>query len=113
WDQIGKLCKSLETPPGTMNTFNLKSGAQIVDDTYNANPKGFLAALDFLGDFKKSHKVVITSGIIELGSYSHLVHKDLGNLMAKNCDLVILTDVDFAEDIASGLGGQKEKLLVI
>lgn len=112
WELIKEKCKTLETPPGTMRTFKLASTALVVDDTYNSTPKGFLAALDFLDGLKGKDKIVFTPGIIELGALSHVVHKDLGYVMAEKVDLIVLTNSDFADDIVDGLRSKSEKLVV-
>lgn len=112
WKAIKESCNKINTPKGTMQTFRLANGGLLIDDTYNSTPRGFTAALNFLASFKDKNKVVITSGIIELGAYTHIVHVDLGKLMAEACDVVILTNPDFAADIRKGLGNQEEKLIL-
>ncbi len=45
------------------------SGVLVVDDTYNANPAGAVAALDLLGSLPiGGRRVVVTPGMIELGT---------------------------------------------
>jgi UDP-N-acetylmuramoyl-tripeptide--D-alanyl-D-alanine ligase len=45
------------------------SGVLVVDDTYNANPAGAVAALDLLGSLPiTGRRVVVTPGMIELGT---------------------------------------------
>jgi UDP-N-acetylmuramoyl-tripeptide--D-alanyl-D-alanine ligase len=41
----------------------------VVDDTYNANPAGAIAALELLGSLPvEGRRVVVTPGMVELGS---------------------------------------------
>lgn len=83
-----------------------------IDDTFSSNPNGFLAALDCLQKFKSKTKVVITTGIIELGSVSAKVHQKIGQAMQKTADLVILTDDNFLNDIQRGMGKENKRVIV-
>ena len=42
-------------------------GVTVIDDAYNSNPGGALAALDVLADIPGERKVVVTPGMVELG----------------------------------------------
>ncbi len=44
------------------------SGVTVVDDTYNSNPVGAAAALQMLADADVNRRVVVTPGMVELGS---------------------------------------------
>jgi UDP-N-acetylmuramoyl-tripeptide--D-alanyl-D-alanine ligase len=68
------------------------SGATVIKNTYSANLEGFSALINYansLSEFTK--KILITSGIIELGKETEAVHHKLG-LEAKSVfDQVIIT----------------------
>jgi len=113
WEKIKKGCKTLEMPDKTMAVYKLKGGSYIVDDSYNSTPRGFSSALAYLRLFPNSEKVVITPGVIELGSVSGGVHRKLGKEMAMIVDEIILTDSEFERDLAIGLGLKRNKLLVM
>lgn len=76
-----------------------QSGTQtIIDDSYNANPTGFLTALRTLsliaGATTKSKKparrrVLVTPGMVELGAIHTEEHAKLGQLAAQNADVVL------------------------
>lgn len=83
-----------------------------IDDTFSSNPHGFLAAIDYLKKFKSKTKIIITPGIIELGSASTKVHQKIGQAMQKTADLVILTDDNFLNDIQKGMGKEKKRVIV-
>lgn len=60
-------------------------GVTIIDDTYNGNKDGFIAAIDFLNGLKASgngKRIYITPGIIELGHEAESVHKEIGTILA-------------------------------
>ena len=54
--------------------------AVIIDNSYNANPEGFKAAIQYIHALKYPQKILITSGMIELGSASQKHHQEIGIL---------------------------------
>jgi UDP-N-acetylmuramoyl-tripeptide--D-alanyl-D-alanine ligase len=54
-----------------------KSGALILDDTYNASPESTFAALNLLDDLKGS-KVAVLGDMLELGQYERQGHEMVG-----------------------------------
>ncbi len=65
------------------------NGSVMIDDAYNANPEGSLEAVRVLGSFDGMKKVVITPGLIELGSKEYDCNYTLGLECAKICDIII------------------------
>lgn len=66
-------------------------GFLIIDDTFNANPAGAKAALALLGSLGEPHgrKVVVTPGMVELGSWQD----EANRLFARDAASVGLTDL--------------------
>jgi UDP-N-acetylmuramoyl-tripeptide--D-alanyl-D-alanine ligase len=71
-------------------------GMTILDDSYNSNPAGFAAALEVLtliGGAKPSkkarRKILITPGMVELGTLHAPEHARLGTLAAQHADVVL------------------------
>jgi len=54
-----------------------KSGAIILDDTYNASPESTLAALNLLDDLE-GHKIAVLGDMLELGQYERQGHTMVG-----------------------------------
>ncbi len=68
-------------------------GSIIIDDAFNSNPLGFRSALHvlkILADDRDGRGILVTPGIVELGSQHDEVHRMLGTLAAEACDIVIV-----------------------
>ena len=78
----------------------------LIDDAYNANPDGCKMALDVL-KMMPGKKIVISSGMIELGDLSSKLHFELGEYMSKTTDEVILIGKEQTKDIYEGLKNNK------
>lgn len=78
----------------------------LIDDAYNANPDGCKMALDVL-KLMPGKRIVISSGMIELGELASKLHFELGEYMAKTTDEVILVGKEQTKDIYEGLKSSK------
>ena len=90
WGDIIATVDKLTMPEKTMNVTTLGSGAVFVDDTFNSSPAGFVNALEYLDTYVAKRKVVITPGLIELGSKTLASYTKVAKKM-KNIDLLIVT----------------------
>lgn len=78
------------------------NNALIIDDAYNSNPSGAKAALDTLNTFD-GVKIVVTPGMVELGSKQYECNKIFGTQIAEICDYAILVGPKQTEPIQDGL----------
>jgi len=76
----------------------------VIDDAYNGNVEGAKAALKVLASYK-TKKVVITPGLIELGSEQYESNKEFGKLMADTADYVIINGTTNYDSLFEGLVG--------
>lgn len=74
----------------------------VVDDAYNSNPSGAKAALDAISLFQ-GKKIIVTPGMIELGSVQFEENRKFGENIAKVCDFAVLVGQKQAEPINKGL----------
>jgi len=65
-----------------------KSGALILDDTYNASPESMLAALNLLNDLP-GYKVAVLGDMLELGQYERRGHEMVGIRAAEIVDELV------------------------
>ena len=77
-------------------------GVTIIDDAYNSNPKGCEAALKTLSLFD-GYKILLTPGMVELGSKQEECNSQFGVKAAAVCDFVILVGEKQTRPIYDGL----------
>lgn len=77
------------------------NGSILIDDTYNANPDGVLAALNHIKS-QRGRKIIIMSSLIELGSRAHEIHEKLGKEISLIASKVFLLDDYYIYDIRKG-----------
>ncbi|HNT30256.1 MAG TPA: UDP-N-acetylmuramoyl-tripeptide--D-alanyl-D-alanine ligase, partial [bacterium] len=91
-------------------------GARILDDQYSSNPDGFTVALDQLQKTPGKRKIVVTKGMIELGSASTEAHRRIGEEIASTADILFLLSKNSEQPLREGIGSiskvkrQKSKL---
>jgi UDP-N-acetylmuramoyl-tripeptide--D-alanyl-D-alanine ligase len=79
-----------------------RSGAIVIDDSYNASPDSVKAALDLLyqkGVSKK--KVAVLGDMLELGDYSETAHLDIGRYASGKTDVLVAVG-KYAKYLAKG-----------
>jgi UDP-N-acetylmuramoyl-tripeptide--D-alanyl-D-alanine ligase len=67
------------------------AGSRLIDDAYNSNPIGFASALKLLNELRieGGRRVLVTPGMVELGSAHDEEHRKIG-LLARSCVDVLL-----------------------
>lgn len=65
-----------------------KSGALLLDDTYNASPESMLAALNLLSELD-GHKVAVLGDMLELGQYEKQGHEIVGVRASEVADALV------------------------
>lgn len=79
-----------------------KGNMTIIDDAYNSNPSGTKAALEALSLFN-GFKILVTPGMVELGSKQDELNREFGQNAADVCDYVVLVGAKQAVPIKAGL----------
>ena len=76
------IAERLRTFRPSAHTFSIREerGIQILDDTHNASPESFRAAIVWAKNQQHPHKVLLSPGIIEQGSNIQTIHRELGSL---------------------------------
>ncbi|MCR4280812.1 MAG: UDP-N-acetylmuramoyl-tripeptide--D-alanyl-D-alanine ligase [Candidatus Kaiserbacteria bacterium] len=61
-----------------------KNGVITIDDSYNGNPDGVNAIIEFLSSIKGHRRWYVTPGLVEMGARTEEVHKEIGRHLARS-----------------------------
>jgi UDP-N-acetylmuramoyl-tripeptide--D-alanyl-D-alanine ligase len=103
--EIAGAIGRLQPVPHRLETHTGADGVTIIDDAYNSNPVGAANALDALGEFRTGRKILVTPGMVELGTEQEARNEEFGAKAAAICDFVILVGKNQTEPIRRGLAG--------
>jgi len=80
-------------------------GVTIIDDAFNSNPAGSKMAVDVLSHFKDGKRIIVTPGMIELGTEQYKLNKTLGKHIGKNLDIAIIVGEYNRDALMEGING--------
>ncbi len=115
-EEIKNGIQKIQPIPHRLNIMNPGTGIIVIDDAFNSNPIGAKAALDVLSQFKEGRKIIVTPGMVELGSREEEANKEFGVNIGKVCDYVILVGKKRTIPIYEGLievGYNEENIFVV
>ena len=73
---------------------------KIINDYYNASYDSMKASLEVLSHIEAKRKIAILGDMLELGEYSEMLHRKVGEEVAKNKIDALLTVGTLSKDIA-------------
>lgn len=87
-----EIAKALRTFTPPHHTFSVRRvhGITVLDDTHNASPESFRAALAWAKSQPAERTILITPGLIELGQNEDRIHRELGET-STHIDAIIFT----------------------
>lgn len=80
-EQIKAGIEAMSPVNGRLKRYHTASGVQIIDDSYNANPSSFLAAIKVLENCP-GRRILVMADMAELGEESEQYHRDIGKQAA-------------------------------
>lgn len=101
--KIAYAIKRIESVQHRLEVKRLPNGVTIIDDAFNANPIGSKMALEVLGSIEGDRKIIITPGMIELGSEQARYNELFGEAIAEVSDYTILVGKKITAPIQKGL----------
>ena len=99
--ELRSAVRKLEGVPHRLQLSD-KGNMTIIDDAYNSNPNGTKAALEALSLFD-GYKILVTPGMVELGSKQDELNREFGSNAADVCDYAVLVGEKQAVPIKAGL----------
>lgn len=103
WDLIGSGLRGLGSVKGRMHRRVDITALQLIDDSYNANPKSVRAAIDALAALDAGRRILILGDMAELGSDAENMHADVGRYAADKIDCLFTVGV-LSEAAGAGFG---------
>lgn len=98
-----QIASSIQKLQPVEHRLQLIAGAvNVIDDAFNSNPEGARNALQTLKEFPGRH-IVVTPGMVELGSEEEQLNEEFGRQMADCADIAILVGKRQAEPMLRGL----------
>jgi len=93
-DEIAKALKegSCTKHIGRLTLKESRFGYKVIDDSYNSNPNGFEASLNYLSNVKARKKILVTIGLIELSNRKEEIYERLAEEIIKVCDVLLTSD---------------------
>lgn len=91
-------------------------GVTIIDDAFNSNPVGSRMAVDVLSHFKGGKRIIVTPGMIELGSEQYELNRKLGEYLADKTDIAIIVGQYNRDALVEGIKSGNfdvEKLYIV
>ena len=76
-EQIARGLSAVKPVSGRLNSYQLDEDITLIDDTYNANPDSFKAAIDVLSS-SEGRRVLVMGDMAELGEDAMQMHGEIG-----------------------------------
>lgn len=102
-EEISRGISRIQPIPHRLNIIDSGTGVIVIDDAFNSNPIGTKAALEVISQFKEGRKIIVTPGMIELGTMEEEANREFGVNIGKVCDYVILVGENRTKPIYEGL----------
>ncbi len=104
WEPLRDLAVTM--PSGRAQRYELANDIVVLDETYNAGLESMLAALKLLSQTPGDRRIAVLGTMRELGDYSVLFHRRVGEAVAQMGidELLILADPAEAAALAEGAG---------
>lgn len=100
--EIAERVKKIKLRKHTLTVIKPRQNLVLIDDTYNANPDGVIAGLNYLNLYKDWQKIVVFPGMLELGSESSAEHRRVAEKMGTVANEAFLTSGDFEKPLLEG-----------
>lgn len=109
-EKIRYAVEKIEQVEHRLSMNHLPTGITIIDDAYNSNPVGSAMALEVLASMKDGKRIIITPGMIELGSDQYDLNKELGSKIAAAADVAFIVGEYNKEAISEGINESERKI---
>lgn len=102
-EKIKYAVSTIEQVEHRLSIKQTPGGVTIIDDAFNSNPAGSRMAVDVLAHFTDGKRIIITPGMIELGSEQYNLNQAFGRHIGKNVDIAIVVGEYNRDAITEGI----------
>ena len=102
-EEIKRGVAAIEPVEHRLSMKHTIGGVTILDDAFNSNPDGSRMALEVLKQFTGGKRIVVTPGMIELGSRQYELNEKFGEYIAKSSDIAVVVGYYNREAITEGI----------
>lgn len=102
---LAEIARAVAQVPPVEHRLAMKNagGFTIIDDAFNANPAGAHAAVDVLAAMPGGRKMIITPGMVELGSEQERLNREFAEYAAKKLDFVVIVGKKQSAPLVAGV----------
>ena len=101
--KIAAAVASIEPVEHRLSIKRTAGGVTILDDAFNSNPVGSRMAMEVLSAMKGGKRIVITPGMVELGSEQYELNFELGKTISRCVDVAIIVSQVNREALVEGI----------
>jgi UDP-N-acetylmuramoyl-tripeptide--D-alanyl-D-alanine ligase len=102
-ERLKRAAATLPQTTARMELLENRGSYLVINDGFNSNPVGAASALDTLSLFEGYKKILVTPGLVDLGSMHDEANLEFGQKAAKHCDMVLLINERRTKPIYDGL----------
>ena len=103
-DKIRYAISTIEQVEHRLSIRKTPGGVTVIDDAFNSNPAGSRMAVEVLAQFNKTGKrIIVTPGMIELGSEQERLNMELGKQIGLHVDIAIIVGRYNRESLVKGI----------
>jgi UDP-N-acetylmuramoyl-tripeptide--D-alanyl-D-alanine ligase len=103
-EYIRHAVSTIEPVEHRLKMIDKGKGITVIDDSFNSNPTGFAEAVNVLSILGKDRdKIIVTPGMVELGSDEAEENRKAGELIGKECDYIILVGKSRSKPLLEGV----------
>lgn len=89
-EKIRYAVAAIERVEHRLSVQRTPGGVTVLDDAFNSNPSGSKMAVDVLSHFTQGKRIIVTPGMIELGSEQYNLNREFGRYIGQHLDVAIV-----------------------
>lgn len=101
--KIARALEGLEAPRHRLELKQGVGGSTVIDNAYSSNPVGAHSSLEVLADLEARWRILITPGMVELGSERARENQRFGAAATEVCDHIVLVGREVASEVKRGV----------